>query len=305
MRLLQIRNKIRQARLGIDGPNRPNKNGTYTYSNIETIWAALKTYHELPYFNTLAEELLEKDHIFSNALNVVTIDSSENSDIQRKIKKIIYDSELALNFLDHVVQELDEFSVSIKLPDYNDLNKIVLVMGKINEIFERTMINDYVKADIRLKMFDSGSFWIGLAMGSTVALTLLGRLVSWALTLRKKYYEGSYLKEQLIKLKMEDAGKEYEERLLAQGKEEIEKLVNQAFKDLGINKDPEYFERLKLAVHEISKLVDKGVEFYPSLESSEETKSLFPAPSEYRLLKENMNSKLLEETGSMKKEKNL
>jgi len=57
-----------------------------------------------------------------------------------------------------------------------------------------------------------------------------------------------------------------------------EEQINEIMSKIGTTQedDNEYFNRVKFAIDETSKLVDKGMEFFPSLTSTQEVKDMLP-----------------------------
>jgi hypothetical protein len=92
----------------------------------------------------------------------------------------------ALN--DLLTQEFED-SISFKIPDNSQFSDVSKIIDKLNKILEQSLVNDYIKGEIKFQGFESGSSWIKLTVGGMLALRFFGGMVDLVHEWNKKYGE--------------------------------------------------------------------------------------------------------------------
>ncbi|MFL0196983.1 hypothetical protein ACJDU8_15655 [Clostridium sp. WILCCON 0269] len=141
------------------------------------------------------------------------------------------------------------------------------------------MLNEpQLESNIQIQSFDSGSYWIEIAMGSVTALSFVAGLIWSGTVIYKKIIEIEAAKETLKILPIyTDSIKDLEGG--------IAKLINtlcesEAKQLCDQNKlvecSPEYEKRLMFSIKTMAELIHKGAEFHHALNAPEDVKNLFP-----------------------------
>jgi hypothetical protein len=184
-------------------------------------------------------------------------------------------------------------SIDVKLPDFNDLKQASKFFNDLSNALEIIVVNEDVGGKIELQGFESGSMWITIAVGTPIAVKLIGQIVSLALEMRVQYYESEQIK---LATKSLGLSVKAQEELVDGLKNKIdtqltskssEVLENSVIKD----KSPEFTSRFNLGTKMITELIYQGTQIHPSLMSPKENKQSFPdypelKTDEIKLLKE-------------------
>ncbi len=170
-------------------------------------------------------------------------------------------------------------SIVIKLPDPNDLADALHSTEQFRIAIEQIVTNDAIRGHIKLVGWETGSFWLYLALGTPAAVALIGSVAWSAAVIRKKILEGSILKKQVEAMEIKNdaltavaEGVEREVQML------VESEANAIFNMYFTGDDPELIQRLQFSIKSFSELLAKGAEVHPSLQAPEHVSNLFPDP---------------------------
>jgi hypothetical protein len=225
------------------------------------------------YYNKSREERVIIDDQTFRGFNIV-VDS-----IKGKCNTVI-------ELINEAIPEENVNSISVKLPDYKELNQLSRFFSELDKSLGQAIINDTIEGKVELQNFDSGSLWIEIVVGSGIALSFIAGLTWSAMVIRKKFLEGDILikKIEAMGIKNESLKEiqttiEKELELLIEA-ETVELLGKYEFPE----SNPEYTERLKYSVKTLGKLLYEGAEIHHSLTAPEEAKNLFPDYNKVLLL---------------------
>lgn len=191
--------------------------------------------------------------------------------------------------IEEALPEQEELSISVKLPKYNDLSELASFFHDLNKVLNQTLVNDYLKGNVKLNSFDSGSYWVEIAIGSMVGLKFVAHLVKSAAVIRKELLQGDILKQQLTQLKRFNEGIDTEAIEQAH-KQQIKEIVKAEVANLINNNDNidktdnEFASRLGHSLEILGELIKKGTEIHHSLNAPEEITKLFPNYEELNLI---------------------
>lgn len=117
---------------------------------------------------------------------------NEGVNVVNKIKSKI---NLFIEMFESLFPEVDETTISIKLPEPKDLNDLSKTYGKLEVIFNQLITKkDFEDAKIEIKNFDHGSFWTDIALNST----------SFAIAVGSLTWSAKFINNQIMKKKMEE-----------------------------------------------------------------------------------------------------
>jgi hypothetical protein len=266
-------NKFTCALDGVPGNNSLRNVNKY----IDAI-EATEEYKLFGIFPSLTNQLSSIKQIYSNRTGSVVLDVGTANAFQIAIEQLRAASIAILEMIDSAIPKQESNSISIKLPQYNNLNDLSVFFEKLNQVINQGLVNDYVKGDVKLQNFDSGSFWIEIIIASQFALNLFTGIVWASAVIAKKIMEVQILEQQL-------RGLEIRNDLLGEISESAKKKIDVVLEaetqhllsQLNIEPpDPEYNQRLMHSVETLAELILKGTEIHPSLSAPEEVKNLLP-----------------------------
>ena len=225
-----------------------------------------------------------------NSNDKIRVDNNVSKSISNSIN-IVKEKISGFNTLiDNSIPEQHEDVVSIKLPDYDELDDLSKFFKDLNQAMQTGLKIDEIKGKYTLQNFDSGSLWVEIIFYASSTLFFLGKLIDKAQDIQKKSVDIQIAKKQLEKLEIEnDSLKETKDAL----DKNLDDLINDEIESLASDNElsPESINSVKTSIKLFSKLIIDGTRFYPSIKSSEDVKKLFPHISK----KLNEPQKLLKE----------
>ncbi len=236
---------------------------------------------------------LEKIESFASCINSIRSTSlgfqqdAETITFDTRNRNILLEKYALLKNKVYTITELYEsfnrdpnaIGFDVKLPPEISLSDLSKCTKDLNVIFSTCPLFSKETATIKFSSVDVGSVWLTFAIcGAAVVgiLSMIGTLVDKALIIRSHYLT---TKEQKEKIRSLSIGNEALENLEKINKEISEKLLKQTSDELAkeydIN-DPEDKMRLSNSIDLLSKWMSQGMEIYASVQSTKETKAVFP-----------------------------
>lgn len=264
----------------------------YELTNIPEAVDALVN---LEVFDFLSDEIAaikQVKSVYYSRLPTMYIDSSTYSSFMSQYNSIRIKCNAVLKAINQAIPDQDENSISVKLPPINNLSELSKFTSDIDKALNQAIANDYIKGQVQLQNFDSGSYWFEIILGSQTALAFVGSLVWSAAVIRKKKYEGDLLKQRVRSLEIKndalaDLEKGLDDQLKMACETEAKILLDQN-KISGY--DNEFLERIKLSIGVMANLLMQGAEIHQPINAPEEVKNLFPDYKNLELVESKIKS---------------
>src|SRR5690606_15634056 len=96
----------------------------------------------------------------------------------------------------------DENVISIKLPKPQNFEDLKITSDKLHKIFSQTLSAAELNGGIRIKNFDTGSYWIDIVASSKEIVAVIGGLAWSGVIVFKKLQEGRILEQKARELKI-------------------------------------------------------------------------------------------------------
>lgn len=302
MRLRDLKHKIEEniQYLSVKGVNTNNAIRVSEYQD------AVDAMVELSNLNFVAEEILEinnkcKEIMFART-PFVDVDGSIYNDFSLLLNLVKVKCESALAAINEALPEQNEFSISVKLPPIKNLSELTDYIHTLDIALSGAIIRDDLKGKVELQNLDTGTNWVEIILGTSMAFGFVGKIIWAALGISKKMHENEFVKQTVRFTKINaDAMQAVEEGLAATIKDlcqhHANELINQG--DTLVS-DGEYSNRLSASIEMLSGIMFKGAEIYQSTISQTQYKDVFPSVTEFKLL--NSAVKLLTGTSTEENE---
>lgn len=187
--------------------------------------------------------------------------------------------------------------IDVKIPKCNSLKEYMDYLKEIEFIFTQCPYLLSKDEEIKFNNVDVGSQWLSfflISSGTFGILNNLAKLVNKVLAIKSNII---LLKEQEEQLKVMQLKNEVGEEVLDVFKKMKQTVLSDSVSDLeselGELRDGEERGKVEKTLEKMVVLIDKGVEFYSSIETPNEIKTLFPANEDNPILPDNI-VKLLE-----------
>jgi hypothetical protein len=233
---------------------------------------------KIPAFVELVQAL-KKTALYLSSVDQITVNRNAFKEIYRLHTKLFAFVEVLRKTLGKNLGQTNEHQVVIKLTDPDDLSQMLQKLKSIQSILSQVLINDSVNGDAKIKALDIDAGKANFYVGSQAAMQLVGSISRSAVLVCQKLREGRFIYEYVQNLKVKDeslldinSGHDKKIQILVD--QETEKAQQKYF---GGAKDPEQYERLKMAISRFTELLDYGNEIHPANNAPEKVRRLFPS----------------------------
>lgn len=231
-------------------------------SNIEQLRASIQA--------LLDVDLLPNEDPYDFIVNIysdtVIIDPNKHPDIIKKLEYLRYYIPMLNRWVNkYITTEDSEDIINIKLPTINDLDMLTKSCSMIDKALTQS-VSEF-GGEVKFKHLDYGSSWIVISVTiGNAALFVMG-LAKVACFIAKKYYQIKLMQKEYERYSMGNdiikTIKEANEKII---EEEFCKKANEIDKEFYKDKeaDPERVRRIKVAISELTKLMEMGGEIHGS-----------------------------------------
>lgn len=243
-------------------------------------------FQEMKYFpglGAIASQFEDAFPVFSRTEDSLRVATGEHHKLQAALDRLRDVFSVLKMALESVLPELSEEVIRIRLPDEIDYHAVIADLGKIFKILEQSLIDfpladDHAPTQIRLLGWETGSWWIDVAVGSAELVAIVGSIAWGAAVVRRKWAEGTLMIE-----KAREVGAEADvvEHLGKKLKESIDVVVDTEAKNIAATHGRgrlgfEHQERLKYSIRELFEMISRGAEIHPALMEPSKATDLFP-----------------------------
>lgn len=287
MRLRDIINTINDN-LGLLNPTVEgiqNDNNYQKLSNVFDIRKAVENIAETNAFQDELSNIKQFELLFIVHQNSISLPKSEAGRLTSYINHLKNKMVIFKSVAEGIIPEQSDYSISVKLPKVANLSQLAEVISKLDKIFNQLLVNDSVKGDVKLQNFDTGSEWIEIAFDSLKSLGIITYLVYLVILAKREKIKNDEAIEVVRNRRItNDLYEQMSNQLLKNTDKFVDKKIKEKMVNIGIDeKDNEYFERYKYCMSELSKLVEKGLQFFPSSKSPDEIKTTLPDFSQKKI----------------------
>lgn len=246
---------------------------------FQKVITAVNNLKELDFLENEINDLSQLENIYydKSISDRIRVDKGSYSSFVNLINVIKNKCTATLEAFDQAIPNQEQYSISVRLPDYKNLDQLSKFFSKLNTSLEQAIVNEKINGKISIQNFDSGSLWVELILGGHFALQFVGALARTAAVVRNQTFQLSILEQQARTLEikndtLEDLQKGLSKSINALVETETKNLLNQE----GIDCDPEYLEKMKYSVKTLAELINEGTEIHPSYLAEPEYTKDFP-----------------------------
>lgn len=249
----------------------------YNAKNIINFKKFINVSEILPFFQSEIK-LLKKSNLYSTTQDALHLSEDETNSIRLYSSYIVNAAEALCRVLSSIIPESRDNSIYIKLPCPKDFLSLISFQVDFEKSINQVITNDKINGNLKINSWESGSFWIELALGSQAAVALIAGIAWSAAVISKKIKEGKILEQQVLSLEIKN---ESLQDILEKQKMVTDLLIQQEVRHLQVShfdsdEDNEQFERLKMATKTFAELIQRGAEVHPALNAPEQAQNLFP-----------------------------
>ncbi len=176
-----------------------------------------------------------------------------------------------------IVPEVEPNSLVITIPNVSDFDNLSKISHSLQKAIGQVVINNEIQGKVEITSVENGSIIFVVDVGSLQALSLIGSLVTVALSIHYRVLSTRALE---AKAKVANVNSERHKRLVEREQEFIELYaeieLDQIRRQYAANQDGDYAGRLKNSILLFRELQDKGTEIKPAIKAPEKIKDSFP-----------------------------
>lgn len=245
---------------------------------------ALTSVSVIPYFKDTCMEILDNP-FFAQTNDTFYVPYETYQQLNVKYTNLLIQMKSIIDFYESAGFDTTEIGFDVKMPATDDFEEF---SKDIDQLCKSINQCPYLKVEnekISLKKTDIGSIWFEFmiaATGTSLIAFNLAKLIDKCIKIKSHYITVKQQEESLRHLTLENDVLENLKKTQEQiTKALIDNCVEELQQDLPeIKLDNEAKERVKFSITNISKLMEKGMEIYASIDSPQEVKELFPTSDE-------------------------
>lgn len=275
-------------------------NQEYSINDWENYKEALFVIRQIPFLKELVDDFYETVPVFVREREKPQVDHNTYSRLNTKKNAILNRVQTVIALYESMELGETRNGIDVKIPECESLAEYIKYLKEIDFIFTQCPYLQHKEGKIEFDTVDVGSQWITFLVGTaavTFILTNLASLVDKAIQLKSHLTSLDQQKEILETKKKQnaalDSNLEMFEVLRKHYISEAAKAIEEANNNIPLD-NQEDRSRLEKSLEKLSDLLDKGVEFYASIDAPKETQVLFPVVNSTLELSENV-LKLLED----------
>ncbi|MBR1626940.1 MAG: hypothetical protein IJ681_07335 [Bacteroidales bacterium] len=231
---------------------------------------------------------------FNRVSNTVTVQENEYRTLNDLKNKLVNEMQNLKQIIDNILPKEDEYSISIKLPEYETFEEYNNLFKSFKIVFATF---DQLQYITELKTFETGSKWIDIKFGKPnkediksilLAISILFNMANFSLDLRNKYLEGeksiAYLKQYETQVNEDERKKLLEVYEILQKEDNakyvqykeqiIEKLLKESGIELNDTEKNDIIPKVGASIEKLGELIDEGMEIRPALNAPEDVKQI-------------------------------
>ncbi len=247
---------------------------------------ALKRISEVPLIKDTCFLFLENEY-FANINDSFYIPYEVYLELHPEYEKLMTCVEAIIDFFEAAEFEQIESGFDIKMPQTEDFSEFAKNIELLDKAISQCPYLNNNDEKIVLKKTDIGSIWFEFAVitsGGIVILSNLSKIIDKCIKIKSHYITVKQQEEKLRQLKLQG---DVIETVVNAYKKSTDELINQCVAELNkeipdVSIDNESKGRVKYTLENLSKLMEKGMEIYASIDSSQEVKDLFPTSDEMK-----------------------
>jgi hypothetical protein len=276
LRLIQKVLEATTNNLQVSSETIPGTNN-FRVLGIQSVFSAVKKTEETGVLQTEVQRVLSSI-VFETSLDSLVVDHSSYSALTSSLSTLRERSISLFDALQDLIQDDSQETVSFKLPDSIKFDELSHLIEDLKKILEQSFVNEYINGKVDFQGFDRGSAWLELAVGSLLAVQILGGMVKFIqdfIDFQQKH------KAKEIMLKDLDVQADARKQISEALKKELDLFADQGIQSLlqqaGVPKDNnELKARFEYSIKTLSQWIERGLEVHPSLTAPPETQRLFP-----------------------------
>lgn len=256
----------------------------YFITNMIDIKNTLQPIRNLSVF---AKEMAELDKfgVFTSTFNRVIFNEDSIGEFVNLISNIKYAVEKVAEYIIQNRPPVKPNSIEIKLPPLKNFSELSKIANEFKLAIEQpiNMLEDNNNT-VEITSVDNGSIWFTIALGSTVAISLIGRICMVALNVKQKKSVAEGYEEYSKSLGIHnDTLKTIADAQAKLVNEYVEVAIAEMSSTYYLNSDVEKHERLRIAIETVSNLYSKNALILPVARDLDIRKQ-FPTADEVKML---------------------
>ncbi|MCY8792324.1 hypothetical protein MOE00_08340 [Bacillus inaquosorum] len=285
MRLRETRELLRKYRDKLELDYEQRKDGRIALMGVEKLINNINALAKLGFFDADIERLKQYPNVYygRSTSDIFIVEPALFNTLNGIFQSIIEKVDAILKVLDISIPEQRENIISVKLPDYKELDELSDFFKNLDLALRCGLKVSEVNGDYSLENFDTGSMWVDVFFSAS-SLVFFGKLLELTVNYRKSSTELEITRKNLELLAIQS---EHQASLKEAIEKQLKLLADQQVKLLqedGKNYDQDSLASIRKSIQLLSDLINKGTQFHPPLDAPKEVTQSFPESLRTELL---------------------
>jgi len=259
--------------------------GNHGVTNFQQLRSSVTALRDIPILAKEVNRLNKYGGLFIDGATDFVLYADAMASFQDAVDAFKEKLNLAIEILDDLIDAGEDNSVAIRAPSSRDIRAHLQFLEITDKAITQVVSNPIVEGKVELVRYEVGSSWIIIGLGSLIAVKLVAGLFWAATVVRKKWFEGDVLREQVRKMEIAN---EAQQALVGGLEKSVAQLVELEARNLvdlyDLDRTPEYYERVKASIKMLAELVKDGCTVSPEMISSESISNLFPGTADFKTI---------------------
>lgn len=277
--LLNIRSDIEIKYDYISGEDSP-----YHFTHLKSFRKAVLRLEEVNLFTDTVNDI-KQNPVFSNDADQLNLEFSKGNALQTKSKELATKFDGVVEVIEKSETDTPENSILIQTDSISDFDSLIHFANDLKKSISVPVLDNVPDSKVTIDKLESGSIIMIIALGSPLAVGLIGQIVWSAAVIRKKKAEAKMFEEHAKTLNLKN---ESLETLLEAQKEALKLMLQTEAESVYGSVENEIHNekivRIRHSIEVISKMIDNGVKVLPTVNNPEDVQNLFPDYSKLNLI---------------------
>lgn len=267
------------------GSSSTNRGRVDNWVRMREALVCIKT---IPSLQNVCVEFLDNP-FFAKKENTFYIPYETYQELLPKHKNLLVQIKSIIDFYEAAGFDTTESGFDVKMPTTDDLEEFSKNISLLSKVIGQCPYLNTNDEKIALKKTDIGSIWfefVVIATGTSLVLLNLSKVIDKCIKIKSHYVTVKQQEESLRQLKLKndvlEPIKEANEKIIKAVIDDCITELQDEIPEMKLNNDD--VTRVHYSLETISKLMEKGMEIYASIDAPQEIKDLFPTSDEIAFL---------------------
>jgi hypothetical protein len=170
-----VKDMLEKAPLGEGRLGMTAQQDYFEFENLRNFKTLIEALKPVPQFQPIIEALQESE-LYSTTQNALTTPTRQGRQIAKLANSLYAGAVSLLEMLRVALPQERSESITIKLPDNDNLREVGQTLLTIEKALAQVVVNPTIQGEVRVEWWEPGSLWIVIWLKTLAAVDLVGRI---------------------------------------------------------------------------------------------------------------------------------